>query len=444
MIREFEHNIQREGLFSREDRLIIAASGGLDSCVLIELCRQAGYRFTLAHCNFQLRGQESDRDEAFIKSLADRLALTIRVKRFETAEFAREHKLSLQEAARKLRYDWFAELCEEPGSLLLTAHHRDDAIETQLMNFFRGTGLRGLSGIPARNGKIRRPLLPFYREELEQFAREQQVSWVEDSSNLQSDYTRNYLRKELIPAVQKVFPRVRKNLGEQIDRLRGITALYESAVGDIKKRLLRQKGADWMLPAKELLRFNNRALVYEIVRDFGFGEKQLDDVIRLASESSSGSFLVSPDGRFRLIRHRHWLVFSPALDATSEHFLVESPEERIHFAGEILDVEETDVTKAAFGPDPQVAYVNASLLQYPLLLRRWKAGDYFYPLGMEKKKKLSRFFIDQKLSVARKEKAWVIENGDGKILWVVGMRIDNRFRITDSTKRCVRFRVSRD
>ncbi len=442
LVNRFREHIKKEDLFSEKDKLLLAVSGGVDSVVLCELCHQSAFEFGIVHCNFQLRGQESERDEQFVRKLGEKYKVHAEVKRFETTRYAEEHKMSVQEAARALRYEWFEELAVSKvpavGRLVihpvLTAHHKDDNIETVLMYFFRGTGLQGLTGIPSSNGYIKRPLLPFFKEELLQFAKEHQLDFVEDSSNLSSKYTRNFFRNDIIPAISKVYPQVKDNLQDNIERFKEIEKLYRFTTGELRKKLCKPKGTEWHIPVKQLMQFNSRALIYELIRDFGFNEKQVDEVIKLAS-SESGKFIESPRFQYRLIKHRHWFIISPAHDAASATIVIESTDKEVLFEGGYIQIGKcSDVQMST---DDRVATLDAADIQFPLVLRKWKTGDYFYPLGMRKKKKLSRFFIDQKMSRTEKENIWVIESNK-RILWVITHRIDDRFKITGKTKSVLR------
>ncbi|MBL7744964.1 MAG: tRNA lysidine(34) synthetase TilS [Chitinophagaceae bacterium] len=454
LLDRFQHNIRQQHLFSPKDKLLLAVSGGVDSVVLCELCKQAEYDFIIAHCNFQLRGEESERDEQFVRMLGEKYRTEVLVKKFETEKYAADHKLSIQEAARELRYTWFEELVNNllatensrsketpthhsPLTIhLLTAHHADDNNETLLMNFFRGTGLHGLTGIPVKTGHIRRPLLIFSKEDLIAFAKENKLDFVEDSSNLSSKYTRNYFRNEIIPAISKVYPQVKENLQDNIERFKEIEKLYKVSVGGIRKKLCKQKGNEIHIPVRQLMGYNNKALVYEIISGYGFSEKQVDEVIRLA-ESESGRYISSPDTTYRIIKHRHWFIISPVIAVESENSIIEESEKQIQFAGGTLLLEITGNQEPV--TNNYTACLDAKTISFPLLLRKWKAGDYFYPLGMKKKKKLARFFIDQKLSKADKEKIWVLEMNN-KIIWVVGHRIDDRVKITAATKKVLKIR----
>lgn len=439
---KFREHIKQQNLFSAKDKLLIAVSGGVDSVVLCELCKQTGYDFIIAHCNFQLRGEESERDEAFVKELGKKYGVEVLAKHFDTETYASENKLSTQEAARNLRYAWFTELLT-PGSqlptpnLLLTAHHADDNAETVLMNFFRGTGLHGLTGIPQSINNIRRPLLNFSKEELLEIAKENNLGFVEDSSNQSSKYTRNFFRNEIIPAISKAYPQVKENLQDNINRFKEIDKLYQLMVYELKKKLCKQKSNEIHIPVKQLMAFDNRALLYEIISPYGFTEKQVDELIKLA-ESNSGKYIQSPEQQYRIIKHRHWFIISSVGAAESENIIIEERDKNILFVGGTLTIETTLTTSNKLQTTNSIAALDAKQISFPLLLRKWKTGDYFYPLGMKKKKKLSRFFIDQKLSKTEKEKTWVVES-EQRIIWVVGHRIDDRFKVIDQTRNVLTF-----
>ena len=432
LLQRFKENITRQHLFSSKDKLLLAVSGGVDSVVLCELCKQAGYDFIIAHCNFQLREEESNRDEQFVRALGLKYAADTYVRGFDTKKYAVENRISIQEAAREIRYDYFRLLIAESkyATYLLTAHHADDNNETLLMNFFRGTGLRGLTGIPVMTGYVRRPLLIFSKEELQEFAREYKLDFVEDSSNQSSKYTRNYFRNEMIPAISKVYPQVKENLQHNINRFKEIERLYQFSVSELKKRLCKHKGNEIYIPFRQLMAYNNRALIYEIISDYGFHEKQVEEIVKL-SESDSGKYIQAPEGNYRIIKHRNWFIISPLSSAEIENIVIEKGEKEIQFSLGKLRVEEISSSKSP-GSGMEVS-LNANEIEYPLLLRKRKTGDYFYPLGMKKKKKLNRFLIDLKLSAPEKDKIWVIESNQ-RIVCVVGYRIDDRFKITDSTK----------
>ena len=451
LLHRFQQYIQQHNLFQPKDQLFLAVSGGVDSIVLVDLCAKAGYKFRIAHCNFQLRGEESEGDEAFVRSLGEKYNVEVFVKKFDTEEYAAANKLSIQEAARVLRYEWFEEIVNGQWSTvnsdnsekvhsthhsflithLLTAHHADDNNETLLMNFFRGTGLHGLTGIPVTYGHVKRPLLSFTKQELLQYAEENNLQYREDSSNQSSKYTRNFFRNEIIPAIEKVYPQVKASLTDNINRFIDIEQLYRLSTQAIIKKLCRLRGNEIHIPVKQLMEYNNRALIYEIIQPYGFSEKQIDEVLKL-SASESGKYIDSPGLYYRIIKHRHWFIISPAQSAESANIIIEEKDSELYFESGHIACKKIGASKVDLNSVASIALLDAKEISFPLLLRKWKTGDYFYPLGMRKKKKVARFLIDAKLSKSQKENVWVIESNK-KIIWVVGHRIDDRFKIISST-----------
>lgn len=448
LLKEFEQYIKQQNLFNTKDKLLLAVSGGVDSVVLCELCRRAGFDFFIAHCNFQLRAAESERDENFVRELGKKYAVEVFVKKFDTEKYAADNKCSIQVAARELRYAWFDEILndvknnfvsktgKQPATVvwLLTAHHANDNIETLLLNFFKGTGISGLHGILPKQKNICRPLLFAKKETLLAFANENQLPFVEDSSNASNKYARNYFRNELIPGLQKVFPQVEENLLDNIERLSDIEVAYLQFINQQKKGLMENKGNEVHIPVLKLLKAKPlKSIVFEIIKDFGFTAHQTGEVIGLLT-SESGKYI--PSASHRIIKNRNWLIISPNKSTEAINILVEETSKKIKFQpGTIsFDIITSDKFSGHIQTANYIAQLDAGEIKFPLLLRKWKAGDYFYPLGMNRKKKLSRFFIDQKLSITQKENTWVLEM-DKKIIWVVGMRIDNRFKVKSNTKK---------
>ncbi len=433
LIESFRSFIAQHHLFSSRDRLLIAVSGGVDSVVLCELCHQTGYSFEIAHCNFQLRGEESLRDEKFVQSLGEKYQVKVWARHFDTAQYASSNKLSIQEAARDLRYNWFNKLLQENDfSFLLTAHHLDDSIETSMMNFFKGTGIAGLRGILPRQGKIIRPLLFAGKQELQDYAVNQSLQWVEDSSNEFDKYTRNYFRHQVIPFIQKIYPGAEKNLAQNLARFRDTELLYQQAIEGHKKKLLTVKENEVHIPVLKLQQVVPLTTVlYEIIREFGFSSSQTNEVAALL-QSDSGRYVQSLT--HRIIRNRAWLIIVPVKTEEASVIPIEKTGQ-YDFPGGSLELLPAKDGKPE--TDMNIACLDAASIRFPLILRPWKTGDYFYPLGMTKKKKLARFFIDQKLSLPEKENTWVLEM-DKKIIWIVGRRIDDRFKIKETTKEILR------
>ncbi|MET0463896.1 MAG: tRNA lysidine(34) synthetase TilS [Chitinophagaceae bacterium] len=427
-IDSFRSFISEHSLFLPQQRLLLAVSGGLDSVVLCDLCSKCGYDFDIAHCNFQLRGEESERDEQFVRKLGDKYNVNVFVQTFDTQSYMLANKISVQEAARALRYEWFDQLIaakENRLDVLLTAHHLGDAVETSLMNYFKGTGIAGIRGILPKHESVVRPLLFTGRAAIKEYATAHQLDWVEDSSNASDKYSRNYLRHHLLPVIQQLYPQAEENMHRNIARFRDAELLYQQAIESHKKKLLVTKGEEVHIPVLKLqLATPLNAIVYEIMRPYGFSAAQTAEVLSLLN-SESGRYVQSSS--HRIIRNRNWLIIASLKAVRASLILIEGPGD-ISFPGGQLIIRKSFSSDGMPDTSSLVACMDASQIQFPLTLRPWKNGDYFYPLGMRKKKKLARFFIDQKLSAIEKERVWVIES-DKRIVWIVGRRLDDRFRM---------------
>ncbi|HEY0299044.1 MAG TPA: tRNA lysidine(34) synthetase TilS [Arachidicoccus sp.] len=427
---------------NKHTKLLLAVSGGVDSVVLTDLFAKAGFDFVMAHCNFHLRAQESDRDENFVRSLAEKYQKQIFIQHFDTQKIAEEQKTSIEETARNLRYDWFSALLNDenifPQSLqnkfIVTAHHANDSIETLLMNFFRGTGISGLHGIPSRNANVIRPLLFAKREDIKLYAEENSLIWAEDSSNQYEKYTRNFFRLNFLPNIQQYFPQTEDNLLNNIERFKEVETLYKQSVETNKKKLLRQKGNEFFIPVLLLQKTPaQQTMLWEILKNFSFSQAQIPEVIKL-SDAISGAHTDS--STHRIFKNRAHLVITPLSHKSSQQILIEKSDKKIAFENGMIAISSFE-NNIGIDKNPNVALLDTKDIVFPLLLRKWKEGDYFYPLGMKKKKKLSRFFIDQKLSLSQKENVWVIESNK-RIVWIAGMRIDDRFKISSATKNGMR------
>lgn len=438
LLNRFIANVSDKKLFSPTDRLLIAVSGGVDSVVLCDLCHTAGFRFEIAHANFQLRGQDSMMDECFVKGLSEQYRVPVHIRRFDTAAYSATHRVSVQVAARELRYDWFSMLLEK-GGWLLTAHHADDNIETVLMNFFRGTGLTGLRGIQMKHDRLIRPLLPFGKAEILQYAKERKLNWREDASNAGDKYSRNYFRNAVLPMVYKIYPEAEQNMINNIARFADAEQLFTQAIAQHKKSLLELKGNEVHIPVLKLKKaVPLNTILYEIIKAFDFTSHQVNDVLRLL-DAEQAAFVQS--ATHKIFRNRKWLIISPIEAVAAQNVLIESAEKQVKFNGHKVDMKLVPADILNLSKHAGTAELDSHKIIFPLLLRKWKAGDYFYPLGMKKKKKVSRFLIDNKLSPTEKEKIWVLESNK-KICWVVGMRIDERFKIVPSTQQMLKVTVS--
>ena len=426
----------------KTDTVFIAVSGGVDSTVLVHLLMQCDVRIELAHMNFQLRGKESERDQAFVEQWAKANSLPLHLKKVDADAYATANRISIQEAARELRYNWFAELQqlkknEESKAVtgknhiwLATAHHADDNIETVLLHLFRGTGLEGLAGIqPIRtNEKIIRPLLPFYKEAIASYAKAQKISFVEDSSNATNHYSRNQIRNVIIPEIVQFFPDAPEQLSANINRFREGISIYRAAVAKKIQKILTQKGAEWHIPVAVWKQLDPiTTYTWEIIRKFDFHPAQIESVIHLLDpETSTGKYCLS--STHRIIRNRNLLIIAPLSDAIHAITQLDETDTKTIYGGGELLVTRLPYSEIPTNTPPTIACLNPQLLQFPLIIRKWQTGDYFYPLGLNKKKKISRFLIDLKLSATEKEKVYVLESNQ-RIAWVIGYRIDHRFRL---------------
>jgi len=421
--------------FLRERKLLVAVSGGLDSMVLSDLLRLLNYEISIAHCNFNLRGNESDGDEDFIAQYAEENNLHFFVTRFDTITFASDHKLSIQVAARQLRYLWFDELLRENNvDHLLTAHHLDDSIETFLINLTRGTGLEGLMGIPHQNGKIIRPLLPFTRDEILAYAKENNVQWREDSSNASNKYLRNKLRHDVVPLLKGLNPTFADSFRQTLANLQQSRSLVEDASVLVYKQVVSEKENQKHFDIRQLKRMPNyKSYLYQWLSPFGF--TAWEDIYALA-DAQSGKYIVSIN--FRLLKHRDVLILEPLAEGTDEVFEIPYGQEQINEPISLsLSITQT-INKNA---TKKSIFVDNQLINYPLILRKWKDGDYFCPSGMNgQRKKISKFFKDEKFSLSEKENTWLLCSGE-EVIWIVGHRADERFKVRGNTNTILKIEV---
>jgi tRNA(Ile)-lysidine synthase len=451
LLHTFQESFVSHGLFSSKDRLLLAVSGGIDSVVLCELCHRSGLDFMLAHANFQLRGEESDKDEIFVRALGKKYGKETAVKKFDTHTYSTDKKVSIQVAARELRYSWFYELTtpqesgiktvQAPPVYILTAHHMDDNIETILMNFFKGSGIAGLRGMLPKQDKIVRPLLFAAKEDLQYFALTEGLQWAEDSSNQSDRYSRNYFRHEVIPLIRKIYPEAISNLSGNIARFRDIEILYREAVDIHKKKLIEIRGDEIHIPVLKLKKIAPlSSIIFEIIKPFNFTSLQAEQAVSLL-DSETGKYIQS--ATHRVIKNRAWLIIAPNQPVNPGIILIESDQLEVDYPGGRLQFSKLSVEAGQnldMAGEENKCFLDAEKIIYPLILRRWSKGDYFYPLGIRKKKKIARFLIDNKLSKTEKEKIWVMET-DKKIIWVLGLRIDDRFKVLHSTKRVLKIEM---
>ena len=428
MLRQFENHISNHFPFLQGKKLLLAVSGGLDSMVLVHLFQQLNYEIVVLHCNFQLRGLESFEDQQFIQEYSNTNAIPFVFTQFDTEAFAADCKVSIQVAARELRYSWFYEqLAIQKGDFILTAHHADDNLETFLINLSRGTGLEGLTGIPAQNEKVIRPLLSFSRQQMEEYASVNKLKWREDSSNASDKYLRNKIRHHLVPLLNELNPNFISSFEKTQSFLSEAQELVDDAAIMVYQQVAREEGEDIYFDLVRLLQLPNySSYLYQWLKEFGF--TAWDDIYELVT-SQSGKQVVAP--YFRLIKDRDCLILSPLQSQENQQeFKIESVESKVKFP---LNIVFSTVSKLGVASNSTI-FVDQDKLVFPLTLRHWNKGDVFQPFGMEaKSKKVSKLFKDEKLSLIDKEKVWLLCSNN-QVVWVVGIRQDERFKIDPNSK----------
>jgi tRNA(Ile)-lysidine synthase len=415
-------------------RYLLAASGGLDSMVLWHVLHTLEYKIIVAHCNYQLRQNDSDADEALVLGTGTQRNTTTCTTKFDTKAQMQAMGTGLQETARNLRYTYFAKLqALHHCDYIVTAHHANDNIETVLMRIGRGTGLKGLCGIPEKNATVIRPLLPFTRLQLEEYATLHDIVWRQDLSNLSNDYLRNALRNKLIPLWKQEQEQLITQMVANISRWQSTYQLYQTQVEKIKKRIFfTDADGNHRIAIRGLIASSHQdLLLHEILSDFGASTGQIMEVSKLI-DAHSGSTINLP--KYRVIKHGAFLYITTSNPINSALHIIHDSDKCTQFELGSLHL---DVGHFKINTSIDTAYLDAQKLAFPLQLRVQKAGDYFYPLGLGKKKKIARFMIDRKIPLHKKQQVWILESA-GKIVWIVGLQLDDRFKVTDNTKQTLR------
>jgi tRNA(Ile)-lysidine synthase len=435
MLAKLKNHLAQRFPFLENKKLFLAVSGGLDSMVMTHLLHQLHYEIAILHCNFQLRGIESFADQKFVQDFAEANEIPLFVTQFDTVAFAKDYKLSTQIAARELRYSWFYEQLEsENYDYILTAHHADDNLETFLINLSRGTGLEGLTGIPEQNEKIVRPLLIFSREEIENYAKENNIQWREDSSNASDKYLRNKIRHNLVPLLKELNPNFIASFQKTETYLQEAQEMVEDAAIMVYQQVARQEGEDIHFDLNQLKKLPNyKSYLYQWLHEFGFSA--WEDIYDLV-ESQSGKQVFAPE--FRLLKNRDFLILSPISSVNDEaEYWIEKNQKEVNFPLNLTLCNTGDISTT----ENTAIFVDEDKLQFPLVLRHWKEGDSFHPFGMQgKSKKVSKLFKDEKLSLIEKENTWLLCS-DKQIVWVIGIRQDERFKIENTTKNILKIQL---
>jgi tRNA(Ile)-lysidine synthase len=442
MLDEFRRFIDSKRLLDAGQRVLLGVSGGIDSMVMLHLFHRLGTPVAVAHCHFGLRGKASDADQAFVKKQCGALGIPLYTKKFNTARAARQQGVSVQMAARALRLAYFDELMKRHRmSRVALAHHLDDSAETVLLNLVRGTGLAGLQGIVPRSGSVIRPLLFAARKEIAAYAKKEKIAWREDRSNRTDAYARNRIRRHVMPVLAGINPSVLEAFSRHSEAAADAEALYREYVAQLRDGLVREQGGEWRIDTETLASHAGAAtLLFELLRGFGFNRTAAAGIYRAIGQPAGRVFLAPG---YQLVTDRKALLLRRAAPAGAGEHVIRSDMHRFDWNNRSIGIRRLalthDLKKSILegrAGAAGIAWADAAKVEFPLVLRPWKAGDFFYPLGLKGRKKLSDFLTDRKYPLLRKRDTWLLLSG-GRVVWVVGERLDDRFKIDERSKSCL-------
>ena len=439
MENQFIEFIQEERLFETEDKILLAVSGGMDSVVMADLFYKNKLNFGIAHCNFKLRGEESDEDELFVQKLAKKYKVSYHVNHFDTKLYAEAEKISIEMAARNLRYDWFETLLKKENyKYTATAHHCNDSIETMLLNLTKGTGISGLHGIKSKVGNIIRPINFSNREMIMDYVATKMLIWREDGSNQDNTFQRNLIRNEVVPKLKEINPDLENTIQFSIKKITAVENIFYQEVEKMKTKYSRTEGEYLFINIKGLItEKESPVLLSEILKPFHFNFTQTESIIKTYGGLSGKIFESSTH---TLNVNREELILSAKSLSDFQDIEINLEKTEIPFNKQCIQIENFDAINYKIVTDPTVGALDVSLLKQPLKIRRWKQGDWFIPLGMNNKKKVSDFLIDKKIPVTLKKQVYVLTSGNA-IVWIIGHRIDNRFKITSNTENIIQLKL---
>ena len=451
MLEQFQAYINRYNLIVEGDKVILALSGGIDSMVLADLLLKTKVEFVAAHCNFHLRGDESNGDDWFVRKFAENCGIQCFVKHFETEKYAAKYGISIEMAARDLRYAWFEQLRLQLGyDKIAVAHHADDQAETFFINLLRGAGLNGLKGMKPQNGVVIRPLLWASREQIRKYAVENHIVWREDHTNVESVYLRNRIRNQLLPVFDELQPKARQGLYKSLEHLSAENELYRELLKEKLAQIVERDGDVQRLPYSKIIKAevpepvegptSSFQLLFEWLRQYGFNTDQCHFIYD-ALETGIGNQYFSPT--HCVVIGRDDLQLSEIKEKTDDEIQIQIGEEEILSPVHLCFSKLGRTAEFIIDKSPEVAQLDFDKLRFPLALRHWRHGDRFHPLGMKGSKLLSDFFVDQKFTEYQKQNVWLLVSADGDILWVVGYRMDDRFKIVNNTKTVFECRLCR-
>ena len=433
MVEQFLNHIQRHNLCKTSDKILLAVSGGVDSMVMLDLFTKAGFNIAVAHCNFQLRGEDSDGDEVFVVNTCAALDIRCYVDRFCTATVAAEGKESIQVAARKLRYAFFEKLVAQHSfDWVATAHQLNDNLETVLLNLIRGTGINGLAGIPVRNGKVIRPLLFASREMVNSYAEQNSIRWREDRSNLENDYNRNLIRNQVVPLFRKINPALEATFRDTSERISAMHKIVQTSLDEISSSLIVQKGDQFHISIEKLMAYEYpEVILWEMLKRNGFNYDQCRLMVK---EHPAGRIFESHVAVVTIDRTD--LIVEEKKHNEVGMVNIGGPDEMVINGEMKLRLSHHAIDGYTVSKDISVAQLDAEKIIFPLIWRPWMAGDTIIPLGMNSKKKVSDLLIDRKIPLPDKKRITVLQSGDD-IVWVVGLRINDCYKVTSATKRVI-------
>lgn len=442
MIKQFLHHIDIHKLCTINDRVLLTISGGVDSMVMLHLFQNASFQVAVAHCNFCLRGNESDEDEALVEREANRYGVPFHIKHFRTAEYAEQQGLSIQMAARELRYNWFRELADaHQYKYVATAHHFNDSMETVLLNLVRGTGLEGLTGIPVKQERIIRPMLFATRDMITKYAEEQGLAWREDSSNADNKYHRNFLRNEVIPLLKKLNPGLESTFGTTLQRLQKSWLIFKDAFDEFVAEAVRYDGFNLLIQKKKVVARENSAMfLWELLKDRGFNFDQCLDIV--SDTHQVGKLYYA--GVYRLTIDRDFLILDQHEAGEPLHVTIDRYVEEVRAGNVCLLFNIVPRGEFTMRKDATIAQFDAEKVAFPLVWRTWRLGDHFIPLGMQRHKKVSDFLVDEKVPLAVKSQVTVLTSRQGEIIWIAGRRIADPFKVTDETEKILVIQMMND